>query len=240
MLGYPFATSLAFLPGGDRLATGLMDGTTLIWDLEPKTWRAGVVVKDLNGRDLEQMWADLASEDAGKAHRAVWTLAAVPAKAVPFLKNHLHPVSSVDAKEVQRLIADLDSAQFAIRESAGKKLAAVGEQAEPALRQALEGNPSLEVRKRLESLRANAERAGHGMVRSAEVLRTLRALRALEAIGTPEARQVLHLLAGGDPAARTTRCAQEALRRLQRRDAVSPEPSGAPRTQTQTPPPARP
>jgi len=217
-----------------------MDGTSLIWDLEPKTWRVGVAVKDFDGRDLERLWTDLAGEDAAKGHRAVWTLAAVPSKAVPFLKDHLHHVSSVDAKEVQRLIADLDSVQFATRAAAGKKLAALGEQAEPALRQALEGKPSLEVRKRLEALRADAERAGHGMVRSAEVLRTLRAMRALEAIGTSEARQVLHPLAGGDPAARTTRCAQEALRRLQRRDAVSPEPSGAPRSQTQTPPPARP
>ncbi|HEY7315168.1 MAG TPA: WD40 repeat domain-containing protein [Gemmataceae bacterium] len=240
MLGYPFATSLAFLPGGDRLATGLMDGTTLIWDLEPKTWRAGVVVKDLDGRDLERLWADLASDDAGKAHRAVWTLAAAPSKAVPFLKDHLHPVASVDAKEVQRLLGDLDSEQFAVRAPAGKKLAALGEQTEPALRQALEGKPSLEVRKRLEALRANAILVGHGRVRSAEVLRTLRAIRSLEYIGSAEARKVLQTLADGDPAARSTRCAQETLRRLQRRAAVSPEPSGVPQNQTRTPPPARP
>jgi WD40 repeat protein len=214
MPGYSFATSLAFLPGGDRLATGLMDGTTLIWDLEPKTWRVGVAVKDLAGGDLEQLWTDLANDDAGKAHRAVWTLAAVPAKAVPFLKDHLRPASPVDAKQVQRLIGDLDSEQFAVRAAAGKKLAAFGEQAEPILRQALEGKPSLEVRKRLESLRADAEMAGHGPVRSAEVLRTLRAIRALEAIGTAEARQALRMFADGDAAARSTRQARESLRRL--------------------------
>ncbi len=67
--GYSFATSLAFLPGGDRLATGLIDGTILIWDLEPKTWRAGIAIKDLDRRDLDRLWSHLASDDAGKCIR---------------------------------------------------------------------------------------------------------------------------------------------------------------------------
>jgi hypothetical protein len=37
-------------------------------------------------------------------------LAAVPARAVPILKDHLRPASPVDAKQMQRLIDDLDSA----------------------------------------------------------------------------------------------------------------------------------
>jgi RNA polymerase sigma factor (sigma-70 family) len=91
--GYPFTTSLRFLPDNGRLATGLMDGTVLIWDLQPKTWHAGLVVKDLERRDLERLWTDLAGDDAAKAQRAVWTLAALPHKAVPFLKE---PSSSGD------------------------------------------------------------------------------------------------------------------------------------------------
>jgi WD40 repeat protein len=211
--GYSFATSLAFLPSGDRLATGLMDGTILVWDLEPKTWHAGMAAKDLDDLDLERLWADLAGEDAGKAHQAVGTLAAVPQRAVPFLKDRLRSASAPDAGKVRRLIADLESEQFNVRERAGKELAALGEQSDPELRKALEGKPSLEARKRLEELLADAELAGRGVVRSAEVLRTLRAVRALEAMGTAEARQVLDVLAGGDPAARTTRQAREALRR---------------------------
>ncbi|HEY7428376.1 MAG TPA: sigma-70 family RNA polymerase sigma factor, partial [Gemmataceae bacterium] len=226
MSGFSFATSLAFLPSGDRLATGLMGGTILIWDLEPKTWRAGMTVKDLDRRALERLWNDLAGEDSGKAHQAVWTLAAAPAKVIPFLKDRLRPASPVDAKQLQRLIDDLDSAQFAVREDARKKLASFGEQAEPVLRQALEGKPSLEARKRLEALHADAERASRGIVRSAEALRTLRAIRALEAMDATEARQVLQRVASGDPAARTTRQAKEVLRRLERRTSAAPEPSG--------------
>lgn len=216
-IGYPFAYSLAFLPSSDRLATGLLDGTVLIWDLEPKTWHAGLAVRDLVPRDLERLWADLAGEDAAKAHQAVWTLAAVPTKAVPFLKENLRPTAALDTKQVQRLIADLDSPEFAVRESAEKKLASFGEQAEPALRQALENKPSLEMRKRLGALHAAAELANRGVVRSAELLRTLRAIRVLEHIGDREAQQVLQMLADGDPAARATRQAKDALRRLAKR-----------------------
>jgi WD40 repeat protein len=238
--GYSCATSLTFLPDGYRLATGLMDGTTLIWDLKPKTWHAGVAVKDLASRDLERLWADLAGEDAAKAHQAVWTLAAVPSKAVPFLKNHLHAAAALDGKQVQRLIAELDSPEFAVREDATKKLASFGEQAEPALLHALESKPSLETGKRLEALLRNAEIAGRGIVRSAEVLRTLWAIRVLEHIGDQQARQVLQHLAASDPAARSTRQAKETLRRLGSRSAITPKPSDASRNRTRTPAPARP
>jgi hypothetical protein len=120
----------------------------------------------------------------------------------------------LDAKQVRKLIDDLDSAQFAVRDAATKKLASFGEQAEPALRQALQGKPSLEVRKRLEALHRDAEIAGRGLVRSPELLRTLRAIRALEAMDNAEARQVLEALALGDPAARVSRHAKEALCRI--------------------------
>lgn len=215
--GYPFAMSLTFFPDGGRLATGLWDGSILIWDLEPQTWRAGHALKDLAPRDLERLWADLAGEDAAKAYQAVGTLASLPAKAVPFLKGHLRPTPALDAKQVRRLIADLDSPEFAVREAAEKKLASFGEQAEPALRQALESKPSLEMRRRLEALHADAERASRGLVRSTELLRTLRAIRVLEQIGDRKAQQVLQTLAGGDPAARATRQAKDALRRLANR-----------------------
>lgn len=215
--GYPFATSLIFLPDGDRLATGLFDGTILLWDLEQKTWHAGVAFKDLHDRDLERLWADLAGEDAAKAHQAVWTLVAVPAKAVPFLKEYLRAAAVLDAKQVQRLIANLDSEEFAVREDAYRKLASFAEQAEPALRQALEGKPSLEVRKRLEALCEDAELASHGAIRSMELLRTVRAIRVLKHIGDRKAQQVLQTLAGGDPAARATRQAKDALQRLAKR-----------------------
>jgi hypothetical protein len=211
--GYPLATALTFLPDNGRLATGLQDGTILVWDLKPQTWRRGNALKDLETRDLEKMWADLADEDAFKAHQAVWTMTAVPARAIPFLKDRLHPGAPVDAQQVQRLLADLDNPDFTVREEAREKLASFREQAEPALHQALKGKRSLEARKRLEALHADAVQASQGVVRSTELLRMLRAIRVLERIGNREARQVLQKLASGDPAARITRQAKEALER---------------------------
>jgi WD40 repeat protein len=59
--GYSFVSSLAFLPRGDTLATGLVDSTILIWDLEPRTWQMTGRVKNLSRKELERLWADLPS-----------------------------------------------------------------------------------------------------------------------------------------------------------------------------------
>jgi HEAT repeat protein len=115
----------------------------------------------------------------------------------------------VDAQQVRRWIADLDSNQFAVRAAAVKELEKLGEQAVPALRQALAGQPSAELRKQAETLLGGLSR-----VSSPEVLQRLRAIQVLERIGSPEARQVLERLAGGAPAARETRDARAALERL--------------------------
>src|SRR5262249_19324723 len=87
--------------------------------------------------------------------------------------------------------------------------AKIGEQAEPALKKALEGKPSIEVRRRLEYLLEHM-RASPG---SGERLRQARALEGLEAMGTPEARAVLEGLAKGTADARRPRDAQAGLAR---------------------------
>jgi WD40 repeat protein len=204
-----FFTNLAFSPGGDRLAAGLKDGTTLIWDLAPETRRAGV-----HGQGLERLWADLRG-DSGAAHRGIWRLESDPAKSVPFLTDRLRPAPSIDPKHVEHLLAGLDSARFSERQAAANQLTDLGEGVVPALREALGGTPPLELRKRLEMICDE--------VRTND-LRALRAIRALEHIGTPAARQVLDTLVRGDRAASSTRHAREALQRL-----VERGPSGAPR-----------
>jgi hypothetical protein len=176
-------------------------------------------VADLDRKGLEQMWAALAGEDAARAHQAVAQLAAVPARAVPFLEDRLRPVTPPDPERVGRLLADLGSYQFAVREAASRGLAELGPQAEPALHRALGAKPALEVRLRLDALLAETMQAARGAVRSPEVLRTLRAIRVLERTGTPEAQGVLRALAAGAPGARETDDARAALRRLARRPA---------------------
>jgi hypothetical protein len=195
-------TSLALLAGDRALATGLADGTVLVWDLAADSAPA---------REPESLWADLAGEDPHKAYRAVQGLAAAPVPAVAYLKDHLRPVPEVEARRVERLLADLDRDDFEVREAAAKELTELGERAEPALRQALQETRSAEVRKRLEALLS----ASKG-VPPRETLRALRAVWVLERVGTTEARRLLEALAKGAPGARQTIEAKEALARWPR------------------------
>ncbi len=163
---------------------------------------------ELSPPDLELEWSALRGEDAAKAHRAVWALAADPRQALPLLKERLRPVPPADGKRVARLIADLDNDDFDVREEATRELTKLSG-AEPALRKAASGASSPEVRQRAQYALQAREEADP----SPEWVTTLRALEVLEQLGTPEARQLLRALAGGEPNARLTHEAGAALRR---------------------------
>jgi RNA polymerase sigma factor (sigma-70 family) len=205
--------SLVFSPDGTKLASGQWDSTALIWDVSAAR-RAGSRPRPESAHDLERLWAELRDADAAKAHTALWTLVAAPDQAVPFLKEHLHPVPRVTAERLRQWIADLDADDFTRREEASRNLAKLGSEAEPALRQALEGKPSLEARKRVEAL---LDGLASQTEMTPDALRQLRAIQALEQIGSPEARQILASLAQGAPAAPATRDAAAALALLDRR-----------------------
>jgi hypothetical protein len=96
-----------------------------------------------------------------------------------------------------------------VREAAFKALAQADRQGEPALRRTLADKPSLEMRRRIEDLPRRMLKNP-----SLATLRSLRAIAVLEHIGAPETRQVLQAQARGAPAARETRAAEGALRRL--------------------------
>jgi WD40 repeat protein len=209
---FAFVVSLAFLPDGKSLATGMMDSTVLVWDLSAI---AKEVVPDLDAKTLATLWSDL-SEEPPRAYQAIWALGDSPKQALPFLKERLKPVEEVDPKQIRQLLADLDSDQFASREKAAKELAKLGERIHPALRKVLEGQPSEEVRTRLKAILEEPA------VPSGETLRTLRAIQVLERIGTDEAREVLKKLAAGAEGARETQEAKETLARLARGTAPSP------------------
>src|SRR5262249_42762659 len=186
---------------GKTLASGSRDTTALVWDVASLTGRKGDQPAELEARQLEALWTDLAGDDAVKAYRAVQELAAAPGQAVPFLKEHLRPASAAERNQIARLLADLDSEKFAVRGPATAELEKLGESAEPALRQALEGQPSPEVRRRVGSLLQKLRRESLGPER----LRELRALEVLEQVGGPEVRPLLQRLAEGVPEARLTR-----------------------------------
>jgi dipeptidyl aminopeptidase/acylaminoacyl peptidase len=206
-------TCVAFAPSGKLLATGSDDTKVLFWGL-PEAPEQGQQPAP-SEKELKGLWADLAGEDAAKAYRAIWTLAASPQQAVPFLRKHLKPAVPAEPQKLKPLLADLDSPRFAVREKAIRELAKLGDLAEPALKGMLEKKPSLEVRQRVERLLEQLQ----GSVVTPDRLREIRAVEALEHIGTAEARRLLEQLAEGAEGARLTREARASYQRLTRRDA---------------------
>ncbi len=202
---YGQVESLAFAADGTRLVTGSSDTTALVWDL------AGWPADDKEAPSPSTCWDDLQSNDSAKAYRAIRFLSADPARTVRLLRQRLRPITAVDEQHVMRLVAALDSDQFAIRDKAQTQLLDLGEPALPALRKALATPRTLESSTRLTRLVARLEALDN------EKLRGLRAAEVLEHIGSTEAMRLLEMLAGGSPDARLTREAQASLARLTKR-----------------------
>src|SRR5207245_2856767 len=87
-------TSVAFSPNGRSLATGSTDTNVLVWDVTTLARRTPRAM-DLSAAELQERWAALASEDAGKAFDALRALARVK-QTVPFLKERLKPAVAPD------------------------------------------------------------------------------------------------------------------------------------------------
>jgi RNA polymerase sigma factor (sigma-70 family) len=209
-------SGLAFSPDGSLLASGSIDRTILVWDVTGERLPARPQ-EQLDARRLGALWADLASNKARPAYQAEETLWAAGDQCVPYLEERLHPAVAVPGERLARLLTDLDSDQFAVREKASRDLLDCGDAAETALRKILAGQPSPELRRRAEALLEQLDPA-----HSSERLRELRAVEVLEHVGSPAARAVLEALSKGAPDARLTRDARAALDRLARRSTPAP------------------
>jgi RNA polymerase sigma factor (sigma-70 family) len=203
------ASAVAFSPEGRVLISGGGDGTILLWDVTGRAENGKFARAELSPPALESDWTDLTSEDMGKAHKAIWLLAAAPKQSLPLLRETLKPVPAPDAARIPRLIKELDDDNFETREKASAELEKVGEPAAAALRKALDGMPSAEMRIRITMLLDGIA----GKATSADVLRQKRAMEVLEHIGGPEAKALLEELAKGAPEAGLTQEAKDALKR---------------------------
>jgi hypothetical protein len=203
--------SLLFSRDGKQLFSGGTDTTVLTWGLTVLTRTKGPRVSRLAGATLETLWNDLSSKDAVKAFSAIRRLGTCPEQAVSLIQQRIRPATPADNQRLAKLVADLDSGRLEERQQAQLGLQDLGELAEPALRRALADGPPLGLRQRLLRLLAHLEKAP-----CEEGLRQLRAVEVLVLIGSPAARQVLEVLAGGAPGARLTREAKTASQRLAR------------------------
>ncbi len=204
--------SLAFSPDGKRLALAGWDNTALVCDVAALFEERPAARLDLSRDDRERLWGDLAGAQASRAYRAVQRLAASGPEGVALLKDRLKELPRPDGKRIARLIKDLDSDNFEIREKASQELEGLGQLAEGPLRDALKASPSAEVRDRAERLlsRLKAEAA---TAPSPELV-ALRVVEALELNGGAEARAVLEGLAKGAADDHMATAAKASLGRL--------------------------
>jgi WD40 repeat protein len=211
---------VAFTRDDRRLISAGEDGLVFVWDLAPVYDRPDFKQPGLTAAPLEHCWAALASSD--HSFKGIWAMASSPVEAVAFLERKLQPVPRKDPERVARLIADLDSDKFLVRQKATEELERLDELAEPELRAAQAANRSLETTRRLEALLQRIDK--NRQPQEGERLQQLHALEVLELAGTPEACLLLQNLSKGAPGSSITREAQAALRRLDSRRSSSPRP----------------
>src|SRR5271165_6684792 len=104
--------------------------------------------KELAPKELNKLWDILMDDDATKAfQQGLSVLVCHPNQAVVLLAEKLSPVDAPDAERIELLVVDLDSSQYQVRQKATEELERLRELAEPALWKALDGKPSLEMRR---------------------------------------------------------------------------------------------
>ena len=144
------ATALAFTPDGSKLATGLLDGTILLWDV-PRPRPAAVPPAD-----ADRLWAELMGNDPAAGWRAAWRLGDDPAAVVRLARAGLAPARPVPADELGKLLTDVEAARYAVRERATLRLETLADRVRPAVADALKATTSEETRIRLTRVLAAA------------------------------------------------------------------------------------
>jgi hypothetical protein len=201
---------VAFSPDGLTAAGDGWDSTILLWDITGRRLDGRWHARALPPHELDDYWATLAGEDTARAYDAVWKLVASPEQAVALLRKHLSALPRPDTQRVARLLAELDSDDFMVRQRAAEELGKFGDAIVPELRRALDAKPPLETRRRVQQLLDQARDW------TADRLRDHRAIQALEYIGSTQAKELLERLARGAPGTHRTEEAKAVLRRLSR------------------------
>ncbi|HWG46935.1 MAG TPA: WD40 repeat domain-containing protein [Gemmataceae bacterium] len=188
----------AFSPDGKRIASTSEDTTILIWDVPGLDKLVRPPPSPLTEEELQCLWIDLAAQESTVRQRTFRRLMTAPKTAIAFLKQRLKPDLPRD-DQLARLLDDLDSETFAVRENASRELAQRGKSIGPHLWRALAKELSPEKRRRVKALvealppSLRPQRPFRGIAE--EERRLLNVVVVLDRMGTAEALDLLKYLA---------------------------------------------
>lgn len=190
-------TAAAFSSDGKRIASASEDTTILIWDVPGLDKLVRPPPPPLTEEELQCLWSDLAAQEFTVRQRTNRRLMTAPKTAIAFLKQRLKPDLPRDDR-LTRLLDDLDSDTFAVREKASQELTRMGKSIGPQLRRALAEDLSPEKRRRVKALvealprPPRPQRPFRGIAE--EERRLLNVVVLLDRMGTPDALDLLHYL----------------------------------------------
>jgi RNA polymerase sigma factor (sigma-70 family) len=182
--------ALALSPDGKMLATTGVDDKLV--DLAKAAARE-ITHKgpplELSAKELAALWTDLGSPDNEKADGAWRKLGGAGDNAIPYLGQVIRPIAvpAGDIKQIEKLVAELDSDKFTTREKAAKELLAAGPLAIVPLQRLLEKPPSIEAAKRAETLLKKLDEPALTL----DQRRVLDAIELLEQLRTAKAMALL-------------------------------------------------
>lgn len=202
---------IVFSPDGKFLATSAIGDACLIWDVED-CYGKPTSTERFTAKEADKLWNCLHEADAAATFEAMGKMLPRPGPTVTLLRERLHPVSTLNERDVRRMIGDLDSDSFAVRDKAGAALEPIAESVAPFVREALANKPSPEVQRKLQHLLEISDAA------ESMRLRELRAVEIAERLNSNDSRDLLRLWAGGSEPAVLTRAARAALERLRGRE----------------------
>jgi WD40 repeat protein len=178
---------VAFSRDGRRLASGGQDSRVFIWDNTGLRGK-GPFTK-LDPKEMDRLWSGLSSDSASIANEALWELVARPQESIGYMKTRLTRLDEDEMKRIDKLVNDLDSDRFKVRDQAAKELERIGESAVPSLSRAL-AHKSQEVS---EAAKRLLEKIGTGEdpASSPDLRRMVRAVEVLEQIGNADAKALV-------------------------------------------------
>lgn len=168
-------------PDGRTLNTIGADDNALLWDLSGRRGQPAPTEKQ-----LKSAWELLGAVDAEIAWPAVEVLRAGGDAALPIVKEGISEAATA-LQKIDRLIGELGSKEFAVRDAASKDLTRIGAPVLAALKTAEASATNVELRERAEQLIGKIASAGEKLPNSGLVGEPLRLLRAVAVLESSKA-----------------------------------------------------